>query len=428
MRERMKSAALAVLLVTMLLLLYLSLTLGIDSGEKILARIFGVSAPSEEVELQPRAAVELRALAVCTPQGVRMPQSAAEKDEMSNAVSAIYAEAVGSAGEAQAITRQQYLNLLRAPAVYFGFDTELPLFLLRAWVGLERGQRGESRLCNLVVAAAEEQVVMAWYDTGAGEYRMSATAAAVDRLTRLCEGWRGSNAVFAFQDGGFAALCADEPVLLAVSEEKIYSVRPLELAQTGELSREVLTSFDLNPYLARVYEESGGEMVYVEGYNVLRVNGQGDLVYTAGAAGQGLSLGVSEAEADDQSLIVEGVRALLSGLNRQVGAGGVYSFNEMSAGKDGELTLLFDLTLDGRPVVSKRPAAHVTVHSGRVTYLRIAPRRFEQAGSRSILPIRQAAAVLQGRSGLRLSVRYEEKQDGLLIPALYSTEEPYGVE
>ena len=271
MRERAKNTALAGLFALMIGLLYFSLTLGIEREDGLLARVFGVAEPSEEVVLQPRSAVELRALAVCTPDGVRMPENSGEKEEMQSAVSAVYAEAVGSAGEAQTITRRQYLELLGAPAIYFGFDAELPLFLLRAWVGFDGGER-ESRLSSLVVAASGGQVCIAWYDTAAKQYCMAPTAAGIERLTQVCGLWDEGNAVFAFQDADFAALCADEPVLLRAGSETKYNALPPAFAEAGELSRELLAGFGLNPYLARVYEEAAGDRVYVENYNALGYN------------------------------------------------------------------------------------------------------------------------------------------------------------
>lgn len=427
MRERAKNAALAGLFVLMIFLLYLSLTLGVEREDGLLARVFGVAETEEEVTLQPRSAVELRALAVCTPNGVRMPENSAEKEEMQSAVSAVYAEAVGSAGEAQNITRRQYLELFSAPAIYFGFDAELPLFLLRAWVGFEGGER-DSRVRGLVVADGGGQVNIAWYDTAAGQYRMAPTAAGIDRLAQACEPWSESNAIFAFQDSDFAALCADEPVLLRAGTETIYNALPPAFAEAGELSRELLAGFGLNPYLARVYEEAAGDMVYVEnynalGYNALRMSAKGELTYTAGAAGQGISLGLSEEEAADWSLLVEGVRALLSDLNAQAGASGAYSLSEIIQEQNGELALLFDLTVDGYAVVSERPAAHAVVQDGQVVYLRMSPVRCEAAGTQSILPARQAVAALKGGHNLRLNVRYVEKESGVLTPVLCSTEE-----
>ena len=75
MRERVKSAVLALLFVLMLVLLFVSLTLGVESDEGLLARVFGVPAAADETELQPRIAAEIRVLAICTPDGVHMPES-----------------------------------------------------------------------------------------------------------------------------------------------------------------------------------------------------------------------------------------------------------------------------------------------------------------------------------------------------------------
>ena len=425
MRERLKSAVLALLFVSMLVLLFVSLTLGVESDEGLLSRVFGVPATAEETELQPAPAAEARVLAFCTPSGVRMPESSEEKNEMLSAFSAVYSEAVGSIGQASGITRRQYLALLDAPAVYLGFDTELPLSLLRTWVGYDAAGF-ESRLRSLVVSADDDGVVIAWYDMSAEEYRMAPTAAAAAQLAQLCTGWDEPNAVFAFQDAGFSALREDEPVLLSLITAAVYSVQPSGFAQSGEVPRELLAGFDINPYLARVYEESG-DMVYVEGYNVLRAGARGELVYTSGGE-QGISLGLSYSQVDDQSLLLEGTRVLLDELSAQAGAGGVYSLREISTDENGETTILFDLLLDGWPVLADRPAARVTVRGGRVTYLRMEPHRFEAAGEQTVLPARQAAAALQGERGLCLSVRYVPDEEGLLIPTLCSSEALYGVE
>ena len=55
-------------------------------------------------------------------------------------------------------------------------------------------------------------------------------------------------------------------------------------------------------------------------------------------------------------------------LSAQAGAGGVYSLREISTDESGETTILFDLLLDGWPVLADRPAARVTVR-GRARHL-----------------------------------------------------------
>lgn len=432
MRERVKNTALAGLFVLMLVLLYFSMTLGVSTEGGSLSRILGVSPQETPSELEPQPAVQLRTLAMCTPAGVHMPESYDEKQEMETAVSTLYTEAVGSAQAGVQVTQEEYLELLQNPAVYLGFDTELPFFLLRRWAGLEAGER-ESRLTGLVLGLSDGSVVLAWRDAETGQYHMAQTAAAADRLQQVCSAWQGNNAVFAFEEDGLSALCADEPVLLSAVQGRSYTVKSPAFVQAGELSREVLSGFGFNPYLARVYEQDG-EIVYVEGYNalgynVLRVGTNGDLVYTSGAEGQGISLGLPEESGDNLSMAVEGVRVLLNELSEKAGAQGVYSLSELDEQEDGGLVLLFDLTLSGCAVLSERPGAQVTVRGGQVVSLYMSPRSYEEADMYALLPARQAAAALPQQSACyRLSVRYSEKQEGLLVPVLCSTEESNGME
>lgn len=421
MREKGKNIALVLLFALMIFLLYLSLTIGAEEGSGgMFGRTPGGSASGDDAELTPQMAVEMRKIAVCTPTGVYLPQSGEQKEELRAAVSSIYAEALGSAGETREITRQQYYDALSFPALYLGFDTGVPLELLLRWVGVEGGGQGTT-LHSLVVTSGGERVTVAYYDAETRTYRAADTAAGVDRLTQVCSSWEGGNALFAFQDGDFAALCGDEPVPAQALTAVEYNILPPDYLSTGSLPREVLTGFGYNPFLARVYDDASGDLVYVEENNVLRMSAQGDLTYTAG--GQGIPLGLRAQESGDTALVLEGVRQLLAYLSEQTGAGGQYSLRQVIEEESGAIQLVFDLFLDGCPVSAREPAAHATVEEGRITYLRLSPRRYEAAGEKGLLPARQAAAALQGGHNLRLDVRYSEKTAGVLTPALYSTED-----
>ncbi len=421
MLEKGKNAALALLFALMIFLLYISLTIGPAEGSGgFLSQVLGGTPPGDDADLSPQMAVEVRKIAVCTPTGVYLPQNGEQKEELQTAVSSIYAEALGSAGEVREITRQEYYDALSFPALYLAFDTGVPLELLMRWVGVE-GEGQDATLHSLVVTSGGERVTVAYYDAATGTYCAADTAAGVDRLTQVCSSWEGGSALFAFQDGDFAALCGDEPVHTQALTAVCYNVLPPDYLSSGSLPREVLTGFGYNPFLARVYDDASGDLVYVEENNVLRMSAQGDLTYTAG--GQGIYLGLREQESGDAALVLEGVRRLLVYLCEQTGAGGQYSLREMIEEESGAVQLIFDLFLDGCPVNGDTPAAHATVQDGRITYLRLSPRKYEAAGERGLLTVRQAAAALQGGHNLRLDVRYSEKSDGTLLPALYSTED-----
>lgn len=411
MLERVKTAVLLVLLAVMPLLVYASFTLGMPDAQ--------LGAPSQE-STEPSAintpAASPIKIALRTPNGTYMPE-AAVREEVLQQIERICGEALGSAGARTELTEEAYLALLRAPSVLLAYDTELPFSLLRAWAGYEYAGI-DATVRRFVLAEDAGAVVIAFWDEATRTYACLKTAADADRLVRLCAGEYESNAVFGFENSVLSGLAPDEPILLAAQKLPELSVALPAFVTAGELPRELLEGFSLNPYLSKVYPESDGTLVYIEDYNALRMTPAGELRYRV-STGRGIELLPPGEQSAQLTETVEKARALAVSLWNLSGASGTLSLAQIKNGENGALELSFSASYNGFPICD-RSAAYLIVRDGAVDYLDLLPRVLTEGANMTLLPGLQLAAALPQQGDARPAVRYLQIRDGVLTP-VYGT-------
>lgn len=408
MLERVKTAVLVVLLAVLLLLAYRSFELMLPEAQQ-----GGTEASGSEEALVTPAALPLK-IALCTGSGTYMPLSDTERDELMLQLERITGEALGSAGERSALTYEQYLTLLRGPAVLLVYDAELPFSLLRAWAGYEYAGI-DAVVRSYAVAEEEGKVILAFRDETTGAYTRLKTAADPDRLLRLCTADYPRNAVFGFEDERLASIAPDEPVPVQALSVPVLRVMPPAFVAAGELPRELLKGFSLNPYLSKVYQENDGTLVYVEDYSALRMTPSGALRYRV-TTGRGIELlGIGEQSGNTNEVIAQ-AHELVTSLWSLSGASGTLSLRQITTEKNNALELSFCVVYRGVPV-SDNSAAYLIVRDGAVSYLDLLPSVLTEQSVVEMLPADQLAAALpEAGRGARPAVRYIQTGADVLMP------------
>jgi len=425
MLERLKTVTLVLLLLSAVCLLVISLTMGVQGTEFDLMDTLRGWLPQKNQPVSQSVAADTavfpRKIGVAGENGLYTPLNEEEYTSLLSQVSPVFQEAVGSAGEMRAAEARQVLPLLERNVIYFCYDTPVPFYLLQAWTGSQRVSSYDLLVQSAAAVLLEQQVCLAVCTPG-GMYYLFDTAADADMLKTTCAALQQSNAVFAFQRSDCAALMGDEIVATAGASYPVYTLQAPAYVAGGELPREVLQSFALNPYLTKVYTDASGALVYVEGFHMLLVQENGDLSFetTMDEAGIDLALPAAASSRQESIYVCQAVHTVMDAVWSAAGASGRLSLEQITAGETaGSYTLSFRAHTGGlfwEDTTAGR--AHVTVEGGVITSVTMSPRQLQQQETAAVIPYLQSVAALpQDVRQARLCPRYLWKNE-LLTPAM----------
>ena len=237
------------------------------------------------------------------------------------------------------------------------------------------------------------------------------TAASAAELEELCAQERQSNAVLAKES--YPGLAWDELLLTGAADLPGYSSLRPDIVEKGELSQQVQALFSMNAYLARVYQNSSGSLVYVEGRSTLSLGQEGELIY-AGAEGADLEISAG-GEPQRTVEICQKVCALMRQVWSETGASGRLSLDSVRQ-ENGRLLLSFALDVGGKFLEKDDGWAQVTVEDGAVTGASASLRRLEPEEHALLLPMTEAAGMLAAlpHRQARLCIRMTAGESGFV--------------
>lgn len=410
MADKLKNLLLAVLLAVMIVLLVLTFWVsvrGSAAGQQLLQP---AEEPNGAVDQTPaRVMAQPEVLTVIGQEGLYLTWDALEYEQLYLQTEPLFQEAVGSAGQLRQLTEEEYLTALNTYGVLLQYHDAQPLWLLRAWGG-SGGLQGSADIGAAAMVASGEQVALLLTDRE-GRRWMAETAASLSELESLCAGDGGVNARFA---GDSDTVVADTVLTTVVGSYPTLTSQPPEQVTRGELSKSLQSLFGMNAYLTKVYQNTDGSLVYVEGHSTIRLARNGDLTY---AGGTGIGLELTAAGEERQAELCWKVYDILYRLWEQTGASGSVSLEEARLNGDSG-TLRFGLRMGALfPQRGEGSWATVTVENGAITGLTAALRLLEEGTRVQLLPLYQAEALLpRGRAALR--VRLLEGEDGVLTPSV----------
>lgn len=319
--------------------------------------------------------------------------------------SATLAEALGSSGEPQEISEDEWRSALNETGVFFDFYCDFQLSSLAIWLGTDISGSAAGHTARRICIYLDEGRVWLSYirsrDRG-GFYRCSTSVSASEFAARVDECLpNGAEYVFELSPS-YDAL--DPYTVLAqdtISLNEISGENSLRYARDEEL----FTAFGLNSYLASTYPESDGTQVSVEGEATLRLGSDGELKYSLKLLENG---GVSLSPSD----AIELTRRLIEDTAGRYSGEAVLSLSYVYCdGEKGEYTICYDYVYDGVPVYisGREHAAEIVVTGDRVTYASILFRSYEPTGgTETPLPAHLAAALLQAEGGGELRLCYSD--------------------
>ena len=409
MADRLKNLLLAVLLTLMVVLLGATFLLSMrnsQGGQRLLQAL----RPVEKTGASQTAITAMawpEKLAVLGEEGVFYAASGEEYTQLYQQGEALCQEALGSANAPIQLTETEYRRLLQAPAILVEYHSGLPFFLLQAWSGSEE-LRTELTVRRFALTKTAFGVVLLLTDEKGSRWQ-AVTAASAAELEELCAQERQSNAILAKES--YPGLAWDELLLTGAADLPGYSSLRPDIVEKGELSQQVQALFSMNAYLARVYQNSSGSLVYVEGRSTLSLGQEGELIY-AGAEGADLEISAGQ-EPQRTVEICQKVCTLMRQVWSETGASGRLSLDGVRQ-ENGRLLLSFALDVGGKFLEKDGGWAQVTVEDGAVTGASAYLRRLEPEEHALLLPMTEAAGMLAAlpHRQARLCIRMTAGESG----------------
>ncbi|MEA4920380.1 MAG: hypothetical protein VB078_05640 [Clostridiaceae bacterium] len=423
MSERFKNVTLALMSLLMIILLMVNLTLSLDSTHFVfLKNILGIGVEEETEQgasVTSNAVIFPAKLAIRGQDGLYLASGSAMSEVFSE-VSPVVSEAMGSVSKISKIDQYRFLELLGGNNIYLSFTFSVPFSLLQYWWTGEMGFSSDQAALALTVSAVDNKVVLAFFDSQSGKYYLAETAAGYDRFKTICDNAPEANAFFAFEQDGCHMLAPYQPVSASSVYYSSYAVTVPDFSAEGGVSQSLLSAYGINPFLAKVYKTTEGDVVYVEGYIALQLSKNGMAVYTSTGEGYGISLDVPVglSNKETEGYMIKRIVSVLEGICSASSCQGELSVAEIARTQDGYM-VAFERFLGGGFITEPDGySAVVVVKDGVITDIKLWLNSYSETSQTMLLPDNLVISLLDGEGNL-LFVRYSEK-DGILSPGIFS--------
>jgi hypothetical protein len=311
--------------------------------------------------------------------------------------SANLGEALGSAGEPEAISEEEWEAALSGCGVYFDFLSDQPLDALAGWLGITASGSTALHTARQICLSADASggVSLYYVRTREGTACRCTTKLSGTDLCGKLEGYVPDGSKFNFeQESPFSLV--DKCALITQGQLSIRSVTAEDPISGETESDTILASFGMNSILADHYPEADGAEVFVEGENTLRIETSGTVIFSrTGHAEQTGTLTTAQA--------IETARvACEKALGQYCGSAVLYLSYIWHDSATDVYVIRFDYALNGLPVsfTSGASAAEFTLTGDEITSAMMIFRSYSNTDkTEAPLPALQAAAVIQASGG-----------------------------
>lgn len=324
---------------------------------------------------------------------------------------ALLGDALASAGTPQPIAEEQWRRYLGGEGVYFDFQGEVPLAVLKRWLQGpgDEALSGSARRV-LLCAGTGDQVLLCWQEPGSGQFFSCPTALTRSlHLNPAAEGLASNGTYFAFESRELSPLL--DPYTFITEGEQNRGGYDASVPLTGGAgTAAVLEALD---YSAQNHAPVSGGEVYLDGGDRLVVGANGTVTYRA-AQPEKYPVGRDAVDG------VDGVRALAERtLGSLCGEARLYLMSAQE--EEGALRVRFGYLLDGSAarLGGEGWAAEFWVREGYITRFTLRFRCYTANGERALLlPIDKAAVMLPDLTDERreLVIQYRDGGGTAVLP------------
>ena len=315
-------------------------------------------------------------------------------DALYEATGGIVREALGSATNTVEITKEEWLEALNGPSIYYEYANPISMEIIKGWFGAQARELGQGFIKRFFVAFGEEKNFLYHEDVDAGSFYVSDTALAAGRRPQILDSG-GNGAEFVFEEEFAFGHNSDFFVLAPQAEYSFLSAeKPLEDPEKLDM---ILTELGVaNQYRTNVIED-GSDRIYVGNDFEVRVSAGGQIDYRLsdnalpGAAIDGDDI-------SDGEYVELARRLVYKTLGAVCGDARVY-FTSIVRGEDGAVEVMFEyFALGGKIELSEEGCpAKITFINRTVSRAELFCRSYaEGEGRLELLPVRQAFAAASG--------------------------------
>ncbi len=317
-------------------------------------------------------------------------------EEYYSRYSAALAEALGSAGEPELITADDWEEAISGRGIYLDYYADFQLSSLAIWLGTEMNSGAAVHTARRICLSLADGEVQLYYLHGrtGDAYRCTTELSYTVISDRVSES-TPNGAQFVFEmDEDFSLV---DPYMVVTSGTiEVTSVSGGTTLNQSNADG-LMEAFGINPNLARGYTETDGTDVYLEGSVMLRLGGNGLLRYT-----NRTDLGEPSGDLSptDAIELTRGILEDTVGLSSGVAT--LRLTYIMFDTQTREWTLRYDYTIDGLPVsiAGRTSAAEFHLTGAVVTSADIFFASYSYTGSSEHpLPAVLEAALVQTEGG-----------------------------
>jgi hypothetical protein len=359
--ERVKTAAIVLLLISAVILGYFS---------NILPRLGGAQTPGaasgdpSRLRSEPGDAAMPMCIAVTGGDGAHYGEK--YDDEALRAAfektANLLSEALGSAGEPAEADEAGWREFLTSPGLYYEYFAPVPMAVLCSWLGTEARTMESCPISALCLAGGR-----LCFRDGSGAYYECATAvpaAAAEELAGLCS----EEAVFAFEVPVLESFGCGSQLLFTelTAHAHVTAEQPL----SGQEARyALLEALDAAMFEKSGYMEGDGTYVYVATEFTLRIAPDGTVLYRRSGESRG-GAGALFSDIEKAELMCDRL------LSPFLGEADICYTDAVFA--DGNTTVHFDYNIAGGllSIADGASAATVTLSGGIITEMRLQVSRF----------------------------------------------------
>ncbi len=428
MIERLKSVLLIGLIVLAFFQLSLNLTMETGTGSGLSGLFFGTFLGNDDA-LEPdsnafeHAAFPTKISLTASTGELVLAQGAEQYETYYRATIGLFDEALASTSAQKSVSRAEFLKAVSTSSLMYHYDVDLPMSLLSAWSGANEIDYPGIEVGCAALCLEQGNVLLYISDSDGTAHYAFQTAAGSATMSELFLDVRpnGTQA----QHTAFEAVQGDEPIIFNAASLPTFTAGLPEFATSGELSRNVTAEFSFNSYLTRVYEDSAGARVYVEGHNTLSASPEGVLSFTAPEAGGiDIDIDLSHSYAQRMSVVCEAVRSVVFDVWGQTSGTGQLSLNTIEYDEQNDSwQLTFALHIGGIFVdrADGIPWAYAVVSDGKISDVTVLSTVLTPSEHSEYFPYDLAAASLNIEHEVRLRPRYLAENE-LYSPVMCTVE------
>lgn len=420
--EKLKTAVIVFLVLTMCIMSYLSVT--IWSGTGWFSQLF----EPDRGEYIPPSLTTLDIgtvpykISVSSGGMVHTQSRITAQDELYKDIETLLYEAIGSMEQATSISEEDFFAIYGGQAVTVENSGKVPLYLMGDKVRSGNAATANYTVKTLALFKESKAVFIGFRDEGNGRYFKSQTAASLTALEAVVTKYPNDNGIYAHELGLNNNIQRKDRYEILATEPQTLQVYQLTgrklLPEDQEHEENILNILGVNPYLAKSYQESSGTKVYVEDSGVVRFGVKNGISYTrkdtaapgtvTGDAAELINLGISRIGQLAAAILPEG-----SGVTLDLAA-----VTETA----GEVTVSFYTMLDGAMLSDGKYGAGFSVQNGGIDKLWFDIPQVEAGGTAEILSEVDGARVAGRLQSLRFMAMYSV-QGNQLLPYLGFVEE-----